>query len=128
MNEPTTPGELARLRKVAEDQTDTNHKLLTGMAILMERSERSENWQKGTDVWRANHDTENKVMFAKDDARMTSLEEKYKGVSSGINALITGNTYTLRQVAGGFIILCGAIGGLTTFIAWAIGHAASGKP
>jgi len=56
------------------------------------------------------------------------LTSKVGAVSSSVTTDQINSRYTLGQVAAGFIILCAAIGGLTEFIAWAIGHAVGAKP
>jgi hypothetical protein len=110
------------LRKVAEDQTDTNHKLLTGMAILMERSERTQSWQNDSDKWRADHDRDDTKNFAEIRADVASLKTGIGAVTSTVNSEQLSNRYTLKDIVVGCLAFAGALGAFIAFVGWYLSH------
>ena len=123
----TSPSELARIHRTAEDELETRRELLTGMAILMDRSKQSMNWQDGSDEWRANHDRNDAASFAELRSDVASLRRTLGAVNSSVSNEQLNSRYTLKEMVIGFLVLCGALGGLIGFIVWAIGNAGA-KP
>lgn len=76
--------------------------------------------------WQDSHDEKDNLRFAAGEARMARIESNLGGVSSKVEAEHDGNRYTLRQMVGGLLVLCGAIGGVISFVLMMIGH--GGKP
>lgn len=128
MVEPTTkPGEVARIKALA-DNDPRWEEVLMKLAVLVDRSIESRDWQRGTDEWRADHDRKDTAGFAEIRVEIATLKAGVGSVTSMVSTEQKKNSYTLTQVVGGFLALCGALGGLIVFIVWAIGHAANGKP
>lgn len=109
----TRPGEIQRIRELANGD-EYRAEVLTALAVLQERSEHQSEWMR-------QHDR-------RDDERFGALEQKVTGVSSSANDLQINSRYSLKEVAVGFLVLCGALGGLIGFIYWAIGNAGKGAP
>ena len=119
----TSPSELARIHRTAEDEVETRRELLTNIAILLERSTESRDWQKGSDEWRANHDRNDAASFAEIRSDVNALRRSVGAVTSSVGTEQLNSRFTLKELVVGFLVLSGALGSLIGFIVWAIGNA-----
>ncbi len=116
----TRPGEHARIKAIAGDDPRWIE-ALTSIALLLERSEQHTEWMR-------THDNNDTAKFAAGDARMAKIEAEIGGAKSEVNDIQINSRYTLKEMVGGFLILCGALGSLIGFILWTIGNAGKGAP
>jgi hypothetical protein len=68
--------------------------------------------------WQGKHQAKDDDLFR---ALGDKIDSKFGSVSSAVNKVQDGSKYSLIQIAGGFIVLCGALGALIQFISWVIG-------
>lgn len=106
MSEPTTrPSELAELID--------NEKAFR--MYVVQKLERSTAWQDG-------HDAKDDIRFEAGDERMSRIESNLGGVSSKVETEKDANRYTLKQMVLGLLVLCGAIGGVISFMLSMLSH------
>ncbi len=120
----TTPSELARIHRTADDEVETRRELLTNIAILLERSTESRDWQKGSDEWRANHDRNDAASFAELRSDVASLKRSVNKVTSSVGTEQLNSRYTLKDMVIGCIAFAGALGAFIAFVGWYL----QGKP
>lgn len=112
MSEPTTrPGEYAKIKAIAGDDPRWE-RLLTDVAVLLERSEQTQNWQRGTDEWRALHDRADATSFAELRADITALKSNERGIRSGVNDYedVKAQAMGAKKLFVGTVAVVGAIG------------------
>jgi len=116
MSQETRHGELAKIHALA-DGNPYRVEVLETLAILKERSEQSQNWQHGTDAWRAMHDRQDAESFVQIRAEIQAIKASVGGVSSGVNdyrddkAQLSG----ARKLFIGAVAVVGGIGASVIF-------------
>lgn len=84
MTEHTRPGEIARIKALADNDPRWED-VLTKLAVLVERSEESKAWQRTTDKWRIDHDLSDTKIHAEFRTEIDALQSGIGGVRSGVN-------------------------------------------
>lgn len=120
----TRPGESARIKAIAGDDPYRTEVLIS-LAILQEQNAEDKQWRRTIDEWRSEHDRVDARSFAEIRTDVATLKSNLGGVSSKVETEKDNNRYSLRQMVVGVLILCGAIGGV---ISWMFALLHGGKP
>lgn len=79
----TSPQQISRINTLAGDDPFKKELLMT-QAILLERSDRSIEWQEETTKWMRDHDVKDTERFTRGDDRMARIESGLGHVKSGV--------------------------------------------
>lgn len=105
----TRPSELGRIKSIAGDDP-YRQEVLVLLAVMNERSESSQAWQKKCDEWMRTHDLEDRERFTRGEERMDRIERSMGGIRSGVNDY----EHVKEQVKGARKLILGVVAVVAT--------------